>query len=93
MQKDELVQIHSLLLQIRQYLEITMDTSNVDVFSSYDDLDVKPQQIFKQKQKQMLAIFELCRGMEQLFDENGSPFSQAMSMRLEGICHRLRSVE
>ena len=86
MQKDELVQLHSFLLQIRGYLENMMDPYDCEFISSYDDVDVQPQQIFKSKHKQELAVFELCLGIERVLHKVDPLSSRRMLLKLEEIC-------
>lgn len=90
MQKDELIQMHSLLLHIRSYLEENIDSDGASFFQSYDQLEVQPQQVFKSKKDQLLAVFELCRGIEHLLDEEETVMSQRMIRNLDLICERLR---
>mgnify|MGYP006287173435 CR=1 FL=1 len=89
MQKDELIQMHSLLLHIRSYLEEKIGSDGSSFFY-YDELDVQPQQVFKSKKDQLHAMFELCRGIEQLLTEEETELSQRMIRNLDLICKRLR---
>jgi len=67
MNKDELIQMHAFLLQVKQVLEDKIEKKRED-FSSYAALDVAPYHIFKSKKIQKLAVFELCKGLSCFFD-------------------------
>lgn len=68
-----------------------MDSSDAVMFSSYDNLEVQPQQIFKSKQKQELAVFELCRGIEQMLLKVDPLCSRELLLKLEEICIEKRN--
>lgn len=68
MQKDELIQMHAFLLQIKSYVE-DGDNETKDVFTSYDTLNVAPHHVFKSKDLQKEAVFELCKGISRLFNK------------------------
>lgn len=91
MQKDELIQLHMFLVQIKRYLESKGECrQQSDIFAEYDQLHVQPQQVFKSKKEQMVALFELCRGLTQvLFPEENEEYKR-MSMRLQHICSKNR---
>ena len=70
MQKDELIQIHVFLRQLRTHLEDMTETNNSQVFTSYDSLHTGPHQIHKSKDNHSKAVFELCKGISDLIKEN-----------------------
>ena len=63
MQKDELIQIHVFLLRVKSFLEDAVDKKKDDVFSLYESLNVAPHHVFKSKDEQKAAVFELCKGI------------------------------
>ncbi len=63
MHKEEIIQIHGFLLHVRSFLEVVTNQKDADVFSSYEVLGVAPHHVFKSKDKQKLAVFELCKGI------------------------------
>jgi hypothetical protein len=73
MQKDELIQLHAFLLHLRNCVEHQLHVTHDNVFSEYEKLNIQPQQLFKPKKDQQLAVFELCKGLSKLFDIN-APF-------------------
>jgi hypothetical protein len=89
-QKDELIQIHSFLLQLRLNLEDKIIDTKLNHFSSYDSLNISPHKVFKSKNEQELAIFELSRGISNLISEyDPSTFSEICS-NLNETCNKLR---
>ncbi|GAH08103.1 unnamed protein product, partial [marine sediment metagenome] len=44
MQKDELIQIHTFLLQLKIHLDDMIDNNRGEEFQSYDKLNVTPYQ-------------------------------------------------
>lgn len=65
MHKDELIALHQMLVEIKEYLEKT--DSSVD-FSQYEELKINPSQAHKSKMEHKHAIFILgnviAKGME-----------------------------
>ena len=61
MSKDEIIQMHMFLLQLRTYLEKMTITDNFQVFSYYDGLNIFPQQVHRPKDEHKLAVFELSK--------------------------------
>lgn len=70
LQKDELIQLHSFLLQLRNELEGKYDNQDVSSFYSYENLNVRPQEIFKSKKAHTLAVFELSKGISDMLNLN-----------------------
>jgi hypothetical protein len=62
MHKDELLQLHSLLCQMKRFFdENGMDTEGG--FQEYDELQVSPQHIHKSKTDHKKAVFLLGKGL------------------------------
>ncbi|MHB8634494.1 MAG: UPF0058 family protein [Thermoplasmatota archaeon] len=75
MHKDELLQLHSLLCQLKRYL----DESGLPLqgeFAEYDALEVSPQHIHKSKTDHKRAVFLLGKGLSQVVMQ-GNPDHQA----------------
>jgi hypothetical protein len=65
MHKDELLQLHSLLCQVKRYFE----DANVPLaseFGEYDNLNVSPQHIHKSKTDHKRAVFLLGKGLSEV---------------------------
>ena len=90
MQKDETVQLHIFLFQLRTHLENMMENNNSQAFLSYDKLDITPHQVHKSKKEHNLAIFELSKGIANLLQENDYSISQQIHDSLERMCNRFR---
>jgi len=70
MQKDEIIQLHSFLCQLRTHLEDQIAEVNSDVFSAYEKLGVSPQHVFMSKKEHKRAVFALSRGIADLLSLN-----------------------
>jgi len=75
MHKDELLQLHSLLCQMKRYFEET-GLPLVGEFAEYDDLQVSPQHIHKSKSDHKRAVFLLGKGLAEVVMQ-GLPDHQA----------------
>ena len=89
-QKDELIQIHAFLLQLRTHLENLVENNNPKVFLSYEKLNIGPHKIHKSKKEHKLAIFELSKGFANLLLENNCSVFQRIYDDLEKMCIRFR---
>jgi len=78
------------LIQLRSNLEMNIIDTKTNHFLSYDLLNISPQQVFKSKREQELAIFELSRGIAYLIRENESSAFQEVCSSLDEICNKLR---
>ncbi len=90
MQKDEIIQLHVFLLQLRTQLANMMEKHNSQAFLSYDEMNILPQQIHRSKDEHNLAIFELSKGIAVLLQENDYSISQQIHDNLERMCNRFR---
>jgi hypothetical protein len=89
MQKDELIQLHTFLLQLKTHLEdIVTNNNGGQDFQSYQRLDVTPYQVYKSKREHKLAVFTLSRGIATLLSNNNCPGLSKVSCRLEQMAER-----
>jgi hypothetical protein len=88
MQKDELIQFHMFLLQLKNHLEEMVDNNDGLVFQFYDKLDVTPYQIYKSKREHKLAVFTLSRGIANLLSHNNYPGFEKVSNSLGQMSER-----
>ena len=88
MQKDELIQFHMFLLQLKNHLEAMVDNNDRLVFQSYDKLNVTPYHIQKSKREHKLAVFTLSRGIANLLSNNNYPGLEKVSNSLGQISER-----
>ena len=90
MQKDETVQLHIFLFQLRTLLENMLENNSSQAFLSYDKLDITPHQIHKSIKEHNLAIFELSIGIANLLEENDYSISKQIHDILERMCNLFR---
>ncbi len=65
MHKDELLQLHSLLCQVKRFFEDAGLPLNGE-FQEYEDLLVSPQHIHKSKTDHKKAVFMLGKGLSEI---------------------------
>ena len=89
MQKNELIQLHTFLYQMKMHLQ-GMYEGEVDPESrEYDRLEVTPYQIHKSKREHKLAVFTLSKEIADLFCCNGNENGfEKLSGRLEQMAIR-----
>ncbi|KYK25447.1 hypothetical protein AYK25_09455 [Thermoplasmatales archaeon SM1-50] len=88
MQKDELIQLHTFLYQIRSQLEQICENNGFD-HSSYEKLEITPYQIHKSKREHKLAVFTLSKDIaEILSDNNDDPSLEKIANRLNQMAIR-----
>jgi len=88
MQKDELIQLHAFLLQLKTHLEDLMQNNGGAEFEPYRKLDVTPYQVYKSKREHKLAVFTLSKGIANLLSNNNFPGLEKVSNRLEQMAER-----
>lgn len=87
MQKDELIQLHTFLFQIRGYLEENCKNNGID-FGEYEQLEITPYQVHKSKREHTLAVFTLSTSIAKLLCNNNTPTFEKISSRLEQMSER-----
>ena len=92
MHKDELIQLHTLLAQVKHHFERTMTVNGS--FRDYETFGVSPQHIHKSKQQHKRAVFLLGKNLAQTI---GGPdeFSNAhkVSTRLADLAKKVNKPE
>lgn len=88
MQKDELIQLHTFLLQLKSHLEEFLGHNGVAEFQRYQKLDVTPYQVYKSKREHTLAVFILSKGIADLLSNNECNGLDNISNRLELMSER-----
>jgi hypothetical protein len=89
-QKDELIQLHAFLLQLRTNLENMIENNNPELFFSYEQLNTGPHKIHKSKTEHKLAIFELSKCIANLLKQENSHLFQKICEDLEKMCERFK---
>jgi hypothetical protein len=87
MQKDELIQLHAFLLQLKINLEDIVDDFNQQAFIDYDKLEISPHQIYRSKKEHQLAVFELSKGISKMLCDNNGSIFQKIYEGLDKICN------
>jgi hypothetical protein len=82
MQKDELIQLHTFLYQIRTQL-VQIYENNGCESTYYEKLDITPYQIHKSKREHKLAVFTLSKDIAGILSNNNG------DMGLEKVAGRL----
>ena len=88
MQKDELIQLHTFLLQLKTHLEDMVENDGSCAFQTYYKLDVTPYQVYKSKREHKLAVFKLSKGIADLLADNDCPGLEKISCRLDLMSER-----
>ncbi len=88
MQKDELIQLHTFLLQLKNHLEDLVGNDGIEQFEIYNILDVTPYQVYKSKREHTLAVFTLSKGIADLLLDNNFTGLEKISTRLEMMSER-----
>jgi len=91
MQKEELIQLHTFLLQLRTYIENITKNTNLQAFLTYEKLNIGPHKIHKSKKEHKLAIFELSKGIANLLQKNNYFVFQKMYNDLDKTCNQLKN--
>jgi hypothetical protein len=88
MQKDELIQLHTFLYQIRSQLEQICEHNGCD-YNSYEKLEITPYQIHKSKREHKLAVFTLSKDIAGILSNNtGDSGLEKIVNRLDQITMR-----
>ena len=88
MNKDELIQFHMFLLQLKKHLDNMVENNRGGEFQSYDRLNVNPHQIHKSKREHKIAIFTLSTGIAGRLLNNNYPGLKKISNRLNQMSER-----
>ena len=90
MQKDELIQLHTLLLQIKTHLEEICGNNGCD-FLEYSELDVTPHQIYKSKREHKLAVFTLGKEIATFLASDQYSGLGKVSTRLDQMAEKFKN--
>jgi len=85
LQKDEIIQLHTFLFQLKINMYVMFDNDNDLEFLSYDKLNVTPHHVHKSKREHELAVFTLSMGIAKLLSHNNCPCFEKISNRLAKI--------
>jgi hypothetical protein len=88
MQKDELIQLHTFLLQMKTHLSEFVGNNGTEIFERYEKLDVTPYQVYKSKREHTLAVFTLSKGIADMLTHNNCAGMENISSRLDLMAER-----
>jgi len=88
MQKDELIQLHTFLLQLKTHLSEFVGNNGLEAFQRYEKLDVTPYQVYKSKREHTLAVFTLSKGIADMLTQNQCSGLENISSRLDLMAER-----
>lgn len=88
MQKDELIQMHTFLIQLKTHLEDMVEANGGEEFDLYRELEVTPYQVYKSKREHKLAVFTLSKGIADLLSNNNCAGLEKVSTRLFNMSER-----
>jgi hypothetical protein len=86
MHKDELIQLHTLLCQLKNHFE--GQSATVGLFREYADFGVSPQHIHKSKMQHKRAVFLLGKELAQLVGAMGINGQNRVMQRLGALAER-----
>lgn len=82
MQKDELIQLHTFLYQMRTHIEQICNNNGCNQ-KNYEKLEITPYQIHKSKREHKLAVFTLSKDIASILSNSNK------GLGLEKIANRL----
>jgi hypothetical protein len=88
MQKDELIQLHTFLLQLKTHLSEFVGNNGIEAFRRYEKLDVTPYQVYKSKREHTLAVFTLSKGIADMLTQNHCAGLENIAGRLDLMAER-----
>ena len=90
MKKEELIQLHNFLLQLKTHVETIKNKNESSECSCYEIMGIAPYEIYKSKKEHTRAIFELSKDISYLMNDNYDKdcIFQKIYDRLEEICNR-----
>jgi len=89
MQKEELIQLHTLFVQIKNELEKQMKDELNGAFKEYEQLGVLPHHVHKSKNAHKKAIFILGKEIAQLFSHARFSEMERVAQRLERMITKI----
>lgn len=85
MHKEELIQLHTLMAQMKQYFEKCGQPGN---FSTYKNLDISPVHVHRSKAEHKHAIFVLCSEIASIISDDEFSGSGRTSVRMNELAEK-----
>ncbi len=91
MHKEELISLHQMLIDVKDYLqEINADSD----FSEYESLKITPSQVHRSKVEHKYAIFVLGNAIAKAMKDIENPAADRMSARMHELAEKaLKEIE
>ena len=89
MQKEELIQLHTLFVQIKNELEKQLGEHLNGAFNEYDNLGIHPHHVHKSKNSHKKAIFMLGKEIAQVYSYARFSEMERVSQRMERILTKI----
>ncbi len=90
MHKDELIQMHTLLCQIKDYVETQQVTEKDEgPFRQYEDLGISPIHVHRSKSDHKKAIFVLGKVLAEYISNSDTSEPARVGNRLNNIVSRM----
>lgn len=87
MHKEELIHLHTLLVQVKRFLENTGHCNN---FQRYQSLHISPVHIHRSKAEHKKAIFVLGNELASIISDDGLSGPGRVSARMQELADRCR---
>lgn len=89
--KDELISLHQMLIDVKEYIEEINSDSD---FSEYESLRITPSQVHRSKVEHKYAIFVLGNAIAKSMKDMESPSTDRMSARMHEMAEKaLKEIE
>lgn len=92
MHKDELIQMHTLLCQIKNYIE-TSSTTGATAFTDYKSMNISPIHVHRSKTEHKRAIFTLGKEIAHYLSQGEENGAMRMSHRLTDMLHKMETAK
>ena len=91
MHKEELISLHQMLIDVKDYLQLI----NIDSdFSEYESLKITPNQVHRSKLEHKYAIFVLGNAIAKAMKDMENPSTDRMSARMHELAEKaLKDIE
>ncbi len=91
MHKEELISLHQMLINVKDYIqEINADSD----FSEYESLKITPSQVHRSKVEHKYAIFVLGNAIAKSMKDIDNPSTDRMSARMHELAEKaLKEIE
>lgn len=91
MHKEELISLHQMLIEVKDYLQLMNSDSD---FTEYESLKITPTQVHRSKLEHKYAIFVLGNAIAKAMKDMENPSTDRMSARMHELAEKaLKEIE